>query len=333
MRILGIETSCDETSAAVVEDGVKVLSNVIASQTDLHSQFGGVVPEVASRRHVELILPTVQRALDDAGCALTDIDCIGVINRPGLIGALIVGVAAAKTMAYASGLPLVAVHHLEGHIYANWLTSADIEFPVVCLVVSGGHSDLILMSNHGEYEILARTRDDAAGEAFDKCARAMGLGYPGGPLIDKLAKDGDPHAVAFPRAKVGDTLDFSFSGLKTAVIRYAGQDHPDVPLASLAASFQEAVVDVLVDHAFRAARERGVGHVLLAGGVAANSRLQAAMKARGEEEGITVTAPPPILCTDNAAMAAAAAYFRYEAGELAALDLDCYSSEPLGHRT
>jgi N6-L-threonylcarbamoyladenine synthase len=336
VRILGIETSCDETSAAVVEigpeKGASILSNIVASQTDLHSQFGGVVPEVASRRHVELILPTIQTALDKAGSALSDIDCIGVINRPGLIGALIVGVASAKSIAQAAGLPLVAVHHLEAHIYANWLTGAEIEFPVVCLVVSGGHSDLFQMTGHGEYEIIARTRDDAAGEAFDKCARAMGLGYPGGPIIDKLAKNGNPYAVAFPRAKVGDTLDFSFSGLKTAVIRFV-EDHPEVSLANLAASFQEAVVDVLVDHTFRAAQERGVKQVLLAGGVAANSRLQSAMRARGEELGIALTAPPPVLCTDNAAMAAVAAYYRYEAGEVAGPELDCHSSEPLGART
>lgn len=332
MRILGIETSCDETSAAVVEDGVRILSNVVASQIDIHSKFGGVVPEVASRRHVELILPTVQEALDKAGCTLADIDCIGAINRPGLIGALIVGAAAAKTIAYGAGLPLVAVHHLEAHIYANFLVSSDIEFPVVCLIVSGGHSDLVLMSGHGEYKILARTRDDAAGEAFDKCARAMGLGYPGGPLIDKLAKTGNPNAVAFPRARVGDTLDFSFSGLKTAVIRYAQSEGERVPVEDLAASFQQAVVDVLVDHTFKAAEETGVRQVLMAGGVAANSGLQSAIKARGEELGIAVSAPPPILCTDNAAMAGAAAYFNYQRGNLAGFDMDCYASEPLGTR-
>jgi len=332
VRILGIETSCDETSAAVVEDGVRILSNVVASQIDIHSKFGGVVPEVASRRHVELILPTVQEALDKAGCTLADIDCIGAINRPGLIGALIVGAAAAKTIAYGAGLPLVAVHHLEAHIYANFLVSSDIEFPVVCLIVSGGHSDLVLMSGHGEYKILARTRDDAAGEAFDKCARAMGLGYPGGPLIDKLAKTGNPNAVAFPRARVGDTLDFSFSGLKTAVIRYAQSEGERVPVEDLAASFQQAVVDVLVDHTFKAAEETGVRQVLMAGGVAANSGLQSAIKARGEELGIAVSAPPPILCTDNAAMAGAAAYFNYQRGNLAGFDMDCYASEPLGTR-
>ena len=336
MRILGIETSCDETSAAVVEDGVSIISNVIASQIDIHGKFGGVVPEVASRMHVEMILPTIQEALDKARCTLADIDCIGAINRPGLIGALIVGAAAAKTIAYGAKLPLVAVHHIEAHIYANFLTGQEIAFPLVCLVVSGGHSDLVLMTGHGEYRILARTRDDAAGEAFDKCARAMGLGYPGGPLIDKLARDGDPKAIQFPRARVGDTLDFSFSGLKTAVIRYAqahpGADLPAQHLNDLAASFQQAVVDVLVDHTFRAAEHTGVRQVLMAGGVAANSGLQSAIKARGAELGIAVGAPPPVLCTDNAAMAASAAYFAYERGETAGLDMDCYASEPLGKR-
>ena len=332
MKILGIETSCDETSAAVVEDGVNILSNAIASQVDIHARFGGVVPEVASRAHVELILPTIQEALDQASCTLDDIDCIGVINRPGLVGALIVGVAAAKTIAYGANLPLIGVHHLEAHIYANFLVEPDIDFPLVCLVVSGGHSDLVFMSDHGRYEILARTRDDAAGEAFDKCARAMGLGYPGGPLIDKLARQGNPTAVDFPRARVGDTLDFSFSGLKTAVIRYVQTAAGKTPIEDLAASFQQAVVDVLVDHTFRAARERGVHRVLLAGGVAANSALQSTVKSIGEQLAIAVFAPPPVLCTDNAAMAGSAAYFGYQRGETSGLDLDCFASEPLASR-
>ncbi|MDH7602714.1 MAG: tRNA (adenosine(37)-N6)-threonylcarbamoyltransferase complex transferase subunit TsaD, partial [Armatimonadota bacterium] len=313
MLILGIETSCDETSAAVVETppadlsiaetqpALLIRSNVIASQTDFHSRFGGVVPEIASRRHVELILPTIQEALDKAGVCLDAIDCIAVINRPGLIGALIVGVAAAKALAYSRAIPIVPIHHLEAHIYANWLVSqseADrkhigIRFPAVCLVVSGGHSDLVLMVGHGVYRILGRTVDDAAGEAFDKCARAMGLGYPGGPIIDKLAREGNPKAIPFPRGKVGDTLDFSFSGLKTAVIRYLEAARSDVRLPDVAASFQEAVVDVLVEHTFRAITSAqgtvGVGkitHVLLAGGVAANSRLQNAMRERAAREGV-----------------------------------------------
>ncbi len=300
---------------------------------DLHGQFGGVVPEVASRRHVELILPIIQKALDESASTFDDIDCIGVINRPGLIGALIVGVAAAKTIAYSRTKPLVAVHHLAAHIYANWLIGRTVEFPVVCLVVSGGHSDLIYMSGHGDYRILARTRDDAAGEAFDKCARAMGLGYPGGPLIDKLARDGNPNAVSFPRAKVGDTLDFSFSGLKTAVIRYVQNTGGQTRIEDLAASFQQAVVDVLVDHTFKAARASAVKQVLMAGGVAANSGLQAAIKSNGEKLGIEVIAPEPILCTDNAAMVASAAFLDNERGKSAGLDLDCFASEPLGLRS
>ncbi len=330
MKVLGIETSCDETSAAVVEDGRCILSNVIASQIDIHSKYGGVVPEVASRRHVELILPVIQEALDRSQCTLADIDCIGAINRPGLIGALIVGAAAAKTIAYGANIPLVAVHHLEAHIYANFLNDTSVEFPLVCLVVSGGHSDLVYMTDHGEYRILARTRDDAAGEAFDKCARAMNLGYPGGPIIDKIAREGDPKAIDFPRARVGDSLDFSFSGLKTAVIRYVQSMTAEAPIADVAASFQQAVVDVLVDHTFKAVEQKGVRQVLLAGGVAANSALQRAVKDRGEQCGIAVNAPPPVLCTDNAAMAASAAYFAYQRGELTALDMDCYASEPLG---
>lgn len=330
MRVLGIETSCDETSAAVVDNGSQIVSNVIASQIDIHAKYGGVVPEVASRRHLELILPVVQEALDRADCVLSDIDCIGVINRPGLIGALIVGAAAAKTIAYGANIPLVAVHHLEAHIYANFLTGADIEFPLICLIVSGGHSDIVHMADHGNYRIVARTRDDAAGEAFDKCARAMGLGYPGGPIIDKLARDGDPGAIHFPRAKVGDTLDFSFSGLKTAVIRYAQSMDAKMRVEDIAAGFQQAVVDVLVDHTFRAAEQTNVKQILIAGGVAANSALQSAMKSRGERLGIAVTAPPPVLCTDNAAMAAGAAYYVYERGESAGLDMDCFASEPLG---
>lgn len=332
MKVLGIETSCDETSAAVVEDGVKILSNVVSSQIDLHAKFGGVVPEVASRRHVELILPSITQALDEAGCSLYDIDCVGVINRPGLIGALIVGAAAAKTIAWATGLPLVAVHHLAAHIYANFLATSDISFPLLCLVVSGGHSDIVYMTDHGHYETIARTRDDAAGEAFDKCARAMGLGYPGGPLIDKLARTGNPAALTLPRAKVSDTLDFSFSGLKTAVIRYV-ESGGGVSIEDLAASFQQAVVDVLVEHTLRAARQKRVSQVLLAGGVAANSRLQSAMRSAAEESGLRFGAPPAVLCTDNAAMVGAAAYFDYLRGVRTGLNMDCFASEPLGAAT
>ena len=332
MKILGIETSCDETSAAVVEDGRRIISNVVASQIDLHQKYGGVVPEVASRKHVELILPVIQEALDGAGCALTNIDAIAVINRPGLIGALIVGVAAAKAIAYAANLPLVAVHHLAGHIYANFLTELEPVFPFVCLVVSGGHSDIIYMPGHGEYRILARTRDDAAGEAFDKCARAMGLGYPGGPIIDKMAKDGNPKAVKFPRANLGDSLDFSFSGLKTAVIRHTAREDRSESIEDIAASFQQAVVDVLVENTMKAARMKGVSRVLIAGGVAANSALQSQMKEAGDRLGILVSAPPPKLCTDNAAMAASAAFFNYNVGLKDGLRMDTFATEALGPR-
>ncbi|HPP75833.1 MAG TPA: tRNA (adenosine(37)-N6)-threonylcarbamoyltransferase complex transferase subunit TsaD, partial [Armatimonadota bacterium] len=255
-----------------------------------------------------------------------------IINRPGLIPALIVGVSAAKAIAWAAGLPLIGVHHLEAHIYANFLVEPDLEFPFVCLIVSGGHSDIIYMTGHGQYKILARTRDDAAGEAFDKSARAMGLGYPGGPIIDKLAQEGNPKAVHFPRARVGDTLDFSFSGLKTAVVRYIEKAGEDININDVAASFQQAVVDVLVNNTMKAAQKKGVSRVVIAGGVAANRTLQKQMKERGAELGIKVTAPPPKLCTDNAAMAAAAGYYRFIRGEKSGLDLDSYASEPLGER-
>lgn len=332
MKILGIETSCDETSAAVIEDGKTILSNVVSSQVDLFQRFGGVVPEVASRRHVELINPVVQQALDEASVGFADLAAVAIINRPGLIPALIVGVSAAKAIAWAADLPLVGVHHLEAHIYANFLVNPNLEFPLVCLIVSGGHSDIVYMSSHGQYEMLARTRDDAAGEAFDKSARAMGLGYPGGPLIDKLSEEGNPKAVRFPRARVGDSLDFSFSGLKTAVIRYIQKPEEGVTLPDMAASFQQAVIDVLVKNTFEAAKRKNVKQVLIAGGVAANSGLQKQMKERGEELSISVSAPPPKLCTDNAAMAATAGYYRFIMGERSSLDLDSCASEPLAKR-
>ena len=326
MKILAIETSCDETSAAVVENGRHILSNIIASQIDLHQQFGGVVPEVASRRHLELITPTIDTALQEANTLLSDIDAIAVINRPGLVGALIVGVAAAKTIAFAASLPLIPVHHIEAHIYANWLTDEEIELPAVCLVVSGGHSNIFYMKEHGSFEQIAKTRDDAAGEAFDKCARAMGLGYPGGPLIDKLAKDGNPKAIRFPRSRFENSLDFSFSGLKTAVIRYVRDKHESESIADIAASFQQAVVDVLVKHTFEAAETFNVKQILVAGGVAANSALNNAMKETGIKNGIKVNIPKPILCTDNAAMVGAAGFYNYELRITAGLDLDCIAT-------
>jgi len=330
MKILGIETSCDETSAAVVENGVHILSNVVASQVDLHQKYGGVVPEVASRKHVELLIPTVKEALEQANCTLDDIDAVAVINRPGLIGSLIVGVAGAKAIALARGLPLVGVHHLEAHIYANFLAFPDPRFPFVCLIVSGGHSDIVYATDHGEYEMMARTRDDAAGECFDKCARVMGLDYPGGPIIDRLARAGNPGAVHFPRAKVGDGLDFSFSGLKTAVIRFVQDPENRMPLRDVAASLQEAVVDVLVENTLRAAEIKRADRIVLAGGVAANSRLRAEMEKCGSKRGIDVKYPPPDLCTDNAAMAAGAGRFRLAKFGPDDLTMDAYATEPLG---
>ncbi|MGQ9523334.1 MAG: tRNA (adenosine(37)-N6)-threonylcarbamoyltransferase complex transferase subunit TsaD [Armatimonadota bacterium] len=332
--VLGIETSCDETSAAVLSDRREILSSRISSQTDLHSRFGGVVPEVAARRHVEAMGPMVQTALEEAGCWFGDLGLIAVTNRPGLIGALLVGVAAAKAFSLALGVPLVGVHHLEAHIYANFIGGREPQFPVIALIVSGGHTDLVLMTGHGEYQVLGRTRDDAAGEAFDKSARAMGLGYPGGPLIDRLARTGDPTRFAFPRANLGESLDFSFSGLKTALLlflrRHGSQLEADI--ADVAASFQEAVVDPLVNNTMLAVERTGVRRVLLAGGVAANSRLREKMAEEGRRRGVEVSWPPPSLCTDNAAMIACAGAFRYAIHGEDGLSLETFASEPLGTR-
>jgi len=333
VHILGIETSCDETSAAVLRDGRALLSNVIASQIDLHTKTGGVVPEVASRQHVTQINAVVAEALREAQISFGDLGGVAVANRPGLLGALLVGVSAAKALAYALQIPLLGVHHIEAHIYANWLVEPDIAFPVVCLVASGGHSEIFLVRGHGDYKILGRTRDDAAGEAFDKSARLLGMPYPGGVTIDRLAREenGDPKAIPLPRAQLGpDSLDFSFSGLKTAVLT-ARQDPKwaSVALADWAASVQEAIVDVLVAKTLRAARRHGVGHVLLAGGVAANSRLQEAMRDACAREGLRLTVPPPRLCTDNAAMIACAGYYHWIAGKVDGLDLDTLASERL----
>ena len=333
MNILGIETSCDETSASVVRDGREVRSNLIASQIDLHAKTGGVVPEVASRRHVEQINAVIAEALREAGVGFGDLDAIAVANRPGLLGALLVGVSAAKSMAYALQIPLIAVHHIEAHIYANWLVEPEIEFPVVCLVASGGHSEIFLVKGHGDYAILGRTRDDAAGEAFDKSARLLGLPYPGGVSIDRIARDenGNPNAVPLPRAQLGpDSLDFSFSGLKTAVM--TARRNPSlasVPVQDWAASVQEAIVSVLVAKTLRAARKNGVRHVLIAGGVAANSRLQSAMRAACAEADLRLTVPPLRLCTDNAAMIACAGFYHWRAGKTDGLDIDTLASERL----
>jgi N6-L-threonylcarbamoyladenine synthase len=319
MFILAIETSCDETSAAVVKDGQEVLSNVISSQIEFHKKYGGIVPEVAARKHIEVISPVIQEALEKAGCTYKNIDAVTVTYGPGLVGSLMVGLCAAKAIAWSLSVPLVGVNHLEGHIYANFLGSsskgqgARIQFPFICLLVSGGHTMIIKVSDHGQYETLGRTRDDAAGEAFDKVARFLGLGYPGGPIIDKLAKDGDSKAIAFKRpmneAEFG--YDFSFSGLKTAVVNYVSRPpHPTPRTPDLCASFQQAVVDVLVDKAVRAAKDHACQTIALAGGVSANSQLRAELQKRCSAEGLTAHIPPFEFCTDNAAMIAAAAFHK-----------------------
>lgn len=324
--LLGVETSCDETSAAVVEDGVIVRSNIIASQVDLHRKFGGVVPEIASRRHLEGINPVLQEALAEAGVTFQDLHGVAVTHGPGLAGALLVGLMAAKTVAFALDIPLIGVNHLEAHIYANFLIEPDLSFPVLCLVVSGGHTDLVFNSRLGDYRLLGRTRDDAAGEAFDKVARVLGLGYPGGPQVERLARDGNPEHLFFPRAYLEEnTHDFSFSGLKTAVINYlekSRREGREVNLADVAAGFQQAVVDVLVDKVLAAAEVHRPARILLAGGVAANRTLAKTLKERAAAAGFAVTVPPPVFCTDNAAMVACAGYYRYLRGEFSPLTLN-----------
>ncbi|HEY67647.1 MAG TPA: tRNA (adenosine(37)-N6)-threonylcarbamoyltransferase complex transferase subunit TsaD, partial [Thermoflexia bacterium] len=332
-RILAIETSCDETAAAVVEDGRHILSNVVASQVELHARYGGVFPEIASRAHIEAIVPTIEQAMREAHLGFDDLDAVAVTYGPGLAGSLLVGVNAAKGLALGRNLPLVGVNHLEAHIYAHWLevesegaAPANLEFPLLALIVSGGHSELILMRDHGQYEYLGGTLDDAAGEAFDKVGRLLGLPYPGGPAIEKTAREGNPTAFRFPRAWLDDSYDFSFSGLKTAVLR-AVQKYSEPPrgrlLADLSASFQEAVVDVLSAKTARAAEEFDVTAVLLCGGVSANQALRAETR---ERAGVPVYYPPPILCTDNAAMVGACAYQHFVAGHLAGWDLDVLPS-------
>ena len=329
MNILAIETSCDETAAAVVRDGREILSDIVASQVDLHARFGGIVPEIASRKHVELLNPVIREALDSAGIGFPDVNAVAVTNRPGLLGALLVGVSAAKSISAALEVPLVGVHHLEGHIYANFLVNPDLAFPFVCLIVSGGHSNLVLVGNHGDYEILGRTRDDAAGEAFDKSARVLGLGYPGGPIINELADKGNPEAIRFPRADLGDTLDFSFSGLKTALIRFFRKQGAEFSIQDIAASFQAAVVDMLVNTTMAAVERTGIRRVALAGGVAANTGLQGRMREEAARHGIELSYPPPQLCTDNAAMIACAGYYHILRGDVDSLDLDTIASQPL----
>lgn len=324
--ILGIETSCDDTAAAIVNNGREIVANQVASQIATHQVFGGVVPEIASRKHLEFLAPLIHATMDKAGIAFSDLNALAVTYGPGLVGPLLVGVSTAKALAYAVKKPLVGVNHLEGHIYANFLERPDIAFPLVALIVSGGHTDLVYMPGHGRYQLLGSTRDDAAGEAFDKVSRYLGLGYPGGPQIERVAAGGDPEAIALPRARLGaKSLDFSFSGLKTAVINYANRQRQmgqEVPLADLAASFQQAVVEVLVEKTLTAASRQGVERIILAGGVAANRRLREELARSAAEAGITMSCPPAQLCTDNAAMIAAAGYYRFIRGETAPLTLN-----------
>ena len=334
--ILAIESSCDETAAAVVKNGREVLSNVISSQIDLHTLYGGVVPEIASRKHIEKINQVVEQALSDASVTWDDITAIAVTYGPGLVGALLVGVSFAKALAFALKKPLIGVHHIEGHISANYIENKELEPPFMCLVVSGGHSHLVKVKDYGEYEILGRTRDDAAGEAFDKVARAIGLGYPGGPKIDKVSNDGNPEAIAFPRAKVADNeYDFSFSGLKSAVLNYLNSCEMKgeiVNQADVAASFQKAVVDVLVGHSMDALFQYGFKKFAIAGGVASNTHLRAAMDEACEKRNITFYHPSPILCTDNAAMIGVAAYYEYQKGVRHGWDLNAVPNLKLGER-
>ena len=367
--ILAIESSCDETAAAVVKNGREVLSNVISSQIALHTLYGGVVPEIASRKHIEKINPVITEALAAAKMSLADMDAIAVTYGPGLVGSLLVGVAEAKAIAFAANKPLIGVHHIEGHVSANYISHPDLESPFLCLVVFGGHTYIVMVEDYGTYRIIGRTHDDAAGEAYDKIARAIGLGYPGGPKVDALAKQGDPNAIAFPRAHIEDCpYDFSFSGLKSAVLNYlniekmksasgkktanadltrhgvpTGGDSegteacPDVfsdgiTKADLAASFQEAVVDVLVNRTVAAAKAEGVTTVAIAGGVASNSALRNRMREVGEANGMRVVYPEPILCTDNAAMIGAAAYYEFLRGNIADLTLNAVPGLKLGER-
>ena len=334
--ILGIESSCDETAAAVVKNGREVYSNIISSQIDLHTLYGGVVPEIASRKHMEKINQVIEEALKVAGMTLDQMDAIAVTYGPGLVGSLLVGVSAAKAIAYAKKRPLVGVHHIEGHVASNFIEHPELEPPFICLIVSGGHTHLVIVKDYGEFEILGRTRDDAAGEAFDKVARSIGLGYPGGPKIDKVAKEGNPNAIIFPKAKVdGAPFDFSFSGIKSSVLNYlnhAKMRGETVNSADLAASFQHAVVEVLVEHAISAVKQYGFHKLAMAGGVASNSALRAAMSHACEKENIQLYYPSPIYCTDNAAMIGAAGYYEFIKGTRHGWDLNAVPGLKLGER-
>ena len=315
IKILAIESSCDETAAAVVEDGRKVLSNIISSQIDLHTIYGGVVPEIASRKHIENINFVIKDALKEANVIFDDIDAIAVTYGPGLVGALLVGVGEAKALAYGLNKPLIGVHHIKGHVLANLIEHEELKPPFVCLIVSGGHTEIAIVKDYNDFEIVATTRDDAAGEAFDKVARSVGLGYPGGPKIDKAAKLGNPHAIEFPKARVNDSkYDFSFSGVKSAVLNYqnkANMTGEKINVNDLVASFQRAVVEVLVEHTIEVAKDYNIKNVAMAGGVASNTALRSLMEEKCSEEGLKLHFPSPIYCTDNAAMIGVAAYFEY----------------------
>ena len=336
MNILAIESSCDETAAAVVQDGRKVLSNIISSQIEIHKLYGGVVPEIASRKHIEKVIQVVDEALKEASLTMDEIDAVAVTYGPGLVGALLVGVSAAKSIAFAHNKPLIGVHHIEGHISANYIENEELEPPFLCLVVSGGHTNLVIVKDYGEYEVLGKTRDDAAGEAFDKVARAIGLGYPGGPKIQKISEEGNKDAIAFPRAKVADNpFDFSFSGLKSSVLNYINSCEmkgEEINKADIAASFQEAVVDVLVSHTIEGAKQLGFKKIAMAGGVASNIALREEMKEACERRGFMFYHPSPILCTDNAAMIGAAAYYDYKKGLISDLTLNAVPSLKLGQK-
>ncbi len=339
LTVLAVESSCDETSASVVRDGKEVLSNVIASQIEIHKKYGGVVPEVASRQHMENVIGVMEEAILKSGLTLEEIDVFGVTNGPGLVGALLVGVSTVKSLAYGLGKPFIGVNHIEGHILANAIEH-ELDFPLICLVVSGGHTHLVLVKDYGEYEVLGRTLDDAAGEAYDKTARILGLGYPGGPKVEALAKEGDPFAIEFPKAYLSkDSLDFSFSGLKSAVINYVHQqEQKNLPYskADVAAGFQEAVIQILEDKLFLAVKQMPVKTIALAGGVASNGTLRDRLKARAEKEGLRFLYPSPVYCTDNGAMIGVAAYHQYEKrlrekrfSEISDLSLNAYANMPL----
>ena len=334
--ILAIESSCDETAASVVKNGRCVLSNIISSQIAIHTLYGGVVPEIASRKHIEKINQVVEAALKEADVTLDDIDAIGVTYGPGLVGALLVGVAEAKAIAYAKKKPLVGVHHIEGHVSANYIEHPDLEPPFLCEIISGGHTHLVIVKDYGSFEILGRTRDDAAGEAFDKVARAIGLGYPGGPKIDKVSKEGNPDAIHFPRAAVAENeYDFSFSGLKSAVLNYLNgcqMKGEEINQADVAASFQKAVVDVLVSHSLHAVKAYGLNKFAIAGGVASNSSLRAAFEEECGKRNIAFYHPSPIFCTDNAAMIGVAGYYEYIKGVRSGYDLNAVPNLKLGER-